>query len=71
MKITISNNAKPMFHLLSMGEIFLINETDVCMRINYSSNMPNAWNFRTKTIQEINDNTKVTIPKEVSMEVII
>ena len=71
MKINISNSTKATFRSLSMGEIFLINETDVCMKIDYSSNMRNAWNFRTKTMQGIDDNTKVTIPKEVSMEVIL
>lgn len=71
MKINISNSIKAAFSSLNLGEIFILNETDVCMKIDYSSNTRNAWNFRTKTMQGIDDNTKVTIPKEVSMEVIL
>lgn len=32
MKITISNNAKALFSSLSPGEIFMLNETDVCVK---------------------------------------
>ena len=71
MKINISNSSKAAFRSLSIGEIFLINETDVCMKIDYESNTWNAWNFRAKDLQMIDDNAEVIIPKEVSMEVIL
>lgn len=51
MKITISNNAKALFSSLSSGEIFLINGSDVCVKIDYESNTWNAWNFRAKDLQ--------------------
>lgn len=71
MKINISNSTKATFHSLSIGEIFLINETDVCMKIDYEGNTWNAWNFRAKDLQKIDGNVEVIIPKEVSMEVIL
>lgn len=71
MKINISNSTKATFRSLSIGEIFLINETDVCMKIDYEGNIWNAWNFRAKDMEGIDDNAEVIIPKEVSMEVIL
>lgn len=71
MKITISNNAKIMFSSLSPGEIFMLNETDVCVKIDWESNVWNTWNFRAKDLQMIDSNTEVIIPREVNMEVII
>ena len=71
MKITISNDAKIMFSLLSPGEIFMLNETDVCMKIDWESNVWNTWNFRANDLQMTDSNTKVLIPREVNMEVII
>ena len=38
MKITISNNVKALFSSLSPGEIFLINGSDVCVKIDYENN---------------------------------
>lgn len=70
MKINLLNNNKAAFRSLSLGEIFLINETEVCMKIDHG-NTWNTWNFRTKTMQGIDDNTEVIIPKEVHMEVIL
>lgn len=71
MKITISNNAKIMFSSLSLGEIFMLNETDVCVKIDWESSEWNTWNFRAKDLQMIDSNTEVIIPREVNMEVII
>ena len=71
MKITISNNAKIMFSSLSQGEIFMLNETDVCVKIDWESSEWNTWNFRAKDLQMIDSNTEVIIPREVNMEVII
>ena len=71
MKITISNDAKIMFSLLSPGEIFMLNETDVCVKIDWESSEWNTWNFRAKDLQMIDSNTEVIIPREVNMEVII
>ena len=71
MKITISNNAKIMFSSLSPGEIFMLNETDVCVKIDWESSEWNTWNFRAKDLQMIDSNTEVIIPREVNMEVII
>ena len=68
MKITISNNAKALF---SSGEIFMLNETDVCVKIDWESSEWNTWNFRAKDLQMIDSNTEVIIPREVNMEVII
>ena len=50
MKITISNNAKIMFSSLSLGEIFMLNETDVCVKIDWESSEWNTWNFRAKDL---------------------
>ena len=71
MKITISNNAKIMFSSLSPGEIFMLNETDVCVKIDQESSEWNTWNFRANDLQMTDSNTKVLIPREVNMEVII
>lgn len=72
MKINILNSTKYAFRSLSIGEIFLINETDVCVKIDYKEgNTWNAWNFRAKDLQKIDGNTEVIIPKEVNMEVIL
>ena len=71
MKITISNNAKALFSSLSLGEIFMLNETDVCMKIDWESNVWNTWNFRANDLQITNNNTEVLIPREVNMKVII
>ena len=70
MKINILNSTKYAFRSLSLGEIFLINETEVCMKIDHG-NTWKTWNFRTKAMQGIDDNTEVIIPKEVNMEVIL
>lgn len=71
MKINISNNTKAVFGSLSIGDVFMLNETDVCVKIDQGNEWSvwNAWNFRSKKQQTIDDNTEVTIPKEVSMEV--
>ena len=71
MKINISNSSKAVFRSLSPGDIFLINGSDVCVKIDYESNTWNAWNFRAKDLQMMDDNAEVIIPKEVSMEVIL
>ena len=71
MKITISNNTKALFSSLSPGEIFMLNETDVCVKIDWESSEWNIWNFRAKDLQMIDSNTEVIIPKEVNMEVIL
>ena len=71
MKINISNSSKATFHSLSPGEIFLIDSSDVCVKIDYESNTWNAWNFRAKDLQMMDDNAEVIIPKEVNMEVIL
>ena len=71
MKINISNSSKAAFRSLSTGEIFLINGSDVGVKIDYESNTWNAWNFRAKDLQMMDDNAEVIIPKEVSMEVIL
>lgn len=68
--IKISNN-KARFGSLSIGEVFMLNETDVCIKIDYESNTWNAWNFRAKDLQTMDDNIEVTIPKEVNMEVTV
>lgn len=70
MKINISNNTKAAFSSLSIGEIFIINETDVCMKIGWGSDY-NTWNFQSKGTQTVGIDTKVTIPKEASLEVIL
>ena len=66
-----SNNAKALFSSLSPGEIFMLNETDVCMKIDWESSEWNTWNFRANDLQMTDSNTKVLIPREVNMEVII
>lgn len=76
MNITISNSTKAVFSSLSLGEIFMPNEADVCVKIDYEGGTDgtpvyNAWNFRTKDQQMISANTKVTIPRTVNMEVIV
>lgn len=71
MKINISNSTKAVFSSLSIGEIFMLNETDVCVKIDYESNTWNVWNFRDKDLQMMDDNAEVIIPKEVNMEVIV
>lgn len=71
MKINISNSTKAVFSSLSIGEIFMLNETDVCVKIDYESNTWNVWNFRDKDLQMMDDNAEVIIPKEVNMEVIL
>lgn len=76
MNITISNATKAEFGSLSLGEIFMLNETDVCVKIDYEietdcTSVYNAWNFRAKDQQAISANTKVTIPRTVNMEVIV
>lgn len=71
MKINISNSTKAVFSTLSIGEIFMLNETDVCVKIDYESNTWNVWNFRDKDLQMMDDNAEVIIPKEVNMEVIL
>ena len=53
-----------------MGSVKL-NETDVCVKIDYESNTWNVWNFRDKDLQMMDDNAEVIIPKEVNMEVIL
>lgn len=60
-----------MFSSLSLGEIFMLNETDVCVKIDWESSEWNTWNFQTKDLQKIDSNTEVIIPREVNMEVII
>lgn len=73
MIINISNSTKAVFGSLSMGDVFMLNETDVCVKIDQGDEWSvwNAWNFRSKNQQTIDDNTEVIIPKEVSMEVIL
>ena len=71
MKITISNNAKALFSSLSLGEIFMLNETDVCVKIDWESSEWNTQDFRANDLQMTDSNTKVLIPREVNMEVII
>ena len=71
MKITISNITKALFSSLSPGEIFMLSETDVCVKIDWESSEWNTWNFRAKDLQMIDSNTEVIIPREVNMEVII
>lgn len=76
MNINISNSTKAVFSSLDIGEIFMLNETDVCVKIDYAAGMDctrkyNAWNFRVKDQQMISANTKVTIPRTVNMEVIV
>lgn len=71
MKINISNSTKAVFSSLSIGEIFMLNETDICVKIDYESNTWNVWNFRDKDLQMMDDNAEVIIPKEVNMEVIL
>lgn len=71
MKINISNNAKALFSSLSPGEIFMLNETDMCVKIDWESNVWNTWNFRAKNLQITDNNTEVLIPREVSMKVVI
>lgn len=71
MKINISNSTKAVFSSLSIGEIFMLNETDICVKIDYESNTWNVWNFRDKDLQMMDDNAEVIIPKEVNMEVIV
>lgn len=76
MNITISNSTKAVFSSLSIGEIFMLNETDVCVKIDYEAETDctcvyNAWNFRAKDQQMISADTKVTIPRTVNMEVIV
>lgn len=70
MKINISNSIKAAFSSLSIGEIFLINETDVCMKIGWGNDY-NTWNFKIKDIQTVSKDTEVTIPRTVNMEVIV
>lgn len=73
MNITISNSTKAVFSSLSIGEIFMLNETDVCVKIDYADCTCgyNTWNFRAKEQQMISADTKVTIPRTVNMEVIV
>lgn len=70
MKINISNSIKDAFSSLSIGEIFLINETDVCMKISRGNDY-NTWNFKIKDIQTVSKDTEATIPRTVNMEVIV
>ena len=76
MNITISNSTKAVFSSLSIGEIFMLNETDVCVKIDDEvetdgTRVYNTWNFRAKDQQMISANTKVTIPRTANMEVIV
>ena len=76
MKINISNSTKAVFSSLSIGEIFMLNETDVCVKIDYAIETDctreyNAWNFRANEQERICAKTVVTIPRTVNMEVII
>lgn len=70
MNITISNSTKAVFSSLNIGEIFLINETDVCMKIGWGNDY-NTWNFKITDIQTVSKDTEVTIPRTVNMEVIV
>lgn len=76
MNITISNSTKAVFGSLSIGEIFMLNETDVCVKIDDEdetdcTRVYNTWNFRAEDQQIISADTKVTIPRTVNMEVIV
>ncbi len=76
MKINISNSTKAVFSSLSIGEIFMLNETDVCVKIDYETETDctcvyNAWNFRANEQEMICAKTEVTIPRTVNMEVIV
>lgn len=70
MKINISNSTKAVFSSLSIGEIFILNETDVCVKIGWG-NEYNTWNFKTNDVQTVSKDTEVTIPRTVNMEVIV
>lgn len=69
--IKISNNSKAKFGSLSLGEVFMLNNSDLCMKIDWEANTWNTWNFISNDQQTTDDNTEVTIPKEVNMEVTI
>nr|DAH48838.1 MAG TPA: hypothetical protein [Bacteriophage sp.] len=73
MNISLSNNTKSVFSSLNLGEIFILNETDVCLKVDLDAEwcVWNTWNFRAKSPQLTDNDTEVTIPKEVNMEVII
>lgn len=70
MKINLLNNDKAIFSALSIGEIFMLNETEVGMKIGWGNDY-NTWNFRAKNIHTVDKDTEVNIPKEVNLEVIL
>jgi hypothetical protein len=70
MNINISNSTKAVFSSLSIGEIFMLNETDVCVKIGWGNDY-NTWNFKINDIETVYKDTEVTIPRTVNMEVIV
>lgn len=66
MKINLLNNNKAVFSALSPGEIFILNETDVCVKIGFG-NEGNTWNFTAQDIQTVDNDTKVIVPEETKM----
>lgn len=71
MKINISHSDKARFDSLSIGEIFILGESDVCVKTDYETGEWNVWKFGSCDQYTINANTEVTIPREVTMEVIL
>lgn len=66
MNITISNTFKTKFESLSLGGIFIINESDVCVKIDWG-NEGNTWNFMAKDIQTVDNYTEVIVPEETKI----
>lgn len=66
MEINLSNNNKATFSALSLGEIFILNETDVCVKIGFG-NADNTWNFTAQDIQIVDNDTEVIVPEETKM----
>ena len=71
MKINISRSDKARFGSLSTGEIFILGESNVCVKTDYEADTWNAWNFGSCDQCTINVNAEVTIPREVTLEVTV
>lgn len=66
MIINISNTFKTKFESLGLGEVFIINESEVCIKIG-GDNERNIWNFMAKDIQTVTNDTEVIVPEELNV----
>lgn len=63
--INILHTFKTKFESLGLGEVFIINESEVCIKIGWN-NECNTWNFMAKDIQTVANDTEVIVPEELN-----